>query len=295
LTRFEPLDRGVRAHLASHGGGAEIQATGRLLVAADGIHSAVRRALYPAEGPPHWNGAIMWRGVAEVAPFLDGRTMVMAGHTRQKFVCYPISDRASLPSRQQINFVAELRFDQSDLSEREDWNRAGRLEDFLPRFEDWHFGWLDVPALIRAAPRTFVYPMVDREPLPRWSYGPVTLLGDAAHPMYPIGSNGASQAILDARTLTGCLRYYPSDPERALARYEALRRDATAKIVYANREQGPEIGMQLVEDRAPGGFASLHDVVSPEELQRIADGYKSVAGFAIRELNDRPSLAEPTP
>jgi 2-polyprenyl-6-methoxyphenol hydroxylase-like FAD-dependent oxidoreductase len=293
LIGFEPLERGVRARFETQDGVAE--ATGRLLIAADGIHSAVRRALYPKEGPPRWNGAIMWRGVAEAEPFLDGRTMIMAGHTRQKFVCYPISDRASASSLRQINFVAELRFDQHDLGEREDWNKPGRLEDFMPRFENWHFDWLDVPALVRSAAETFVYPMVDRDPLPRWSFGPVTLLGDAAHPMYPIGSNGASQAILDARVLTGCLRYHASDPERGLDRYEAIRREATSKIVLSNREQGPEIGMQLVEDRAPEGFANLYDVVGAEELQQIADGYKKVAGFAIRELNDRPSLAEPTP
>jgi 2-polyprenyl-6-methoxyphenol hydroxylase-like FAD-dependent oxidoreductase len=127
------------------------------------------------------------------------------------------------------------------------------------------------------------------------SFGPITLLGDAAHPMYPIGSNGASQAILDARVLTGCLRHYRDDLERGLARYEAIRRPATSAIVFANRQQGPEAGMQLVEDRAPDGFARLHDVVSEQELQQIADKYKQVAGFAVAALNDRPSLAEPTP
>ena len=137
--------------------------------------------------------------------------------------------------------------------------------------------------------------MIDRDPLPRWSHGPITLLGDAAHPMYPIGSNGASQAILDARVLTGCLRHYRSDPERALARYDEIRREATAAIVLANRAQGPEASMQLVEDRAPSGFAQLHDVVSPAELQAIADRYKRVAGFAIAELNARGSLVDPTP
>jgi len=238
---------------------------------------------------------VMWRGVADAAPYMDGRTMIMAGHARQKFVCYPISDRAAVPGQQRINFVAEIRYDTTELTEREDWNKPGRLEDFLPVFESWHFDWLDVPALIRAAPETFVYPMVDRDPLPRWTFGPITLLGDAAHPMYPIGSNGASQAILDARVLTGCLRHYRNDLERGLQRYEAIRRPATSAIVFANREQGPEAGMQLVEDRAPNGFAKLHDVVSEAELQQIADKYKQVAGFAIAALNDRPSLAEPTP
>jgi 2-polyprenyl-6-methoxyphenol hydroxylase-like FAD-dependent oxidoreductase len=286
--------RGVRAHFAERGGASpHTSAEGRLLIAADGIHSAARRAFYPDEGPPRWNGAVMWRGVAEAGQVLDGNTMIMAGHSRQKFVCYPIGRaRGGLHL---INFVAELRFEATELQEREDWNKPGKLADFLPVFEDWHFDWLDVPALIRAAPLTYVYPMVDRDPLPRWSHGPVTLLGDAAHPMYPIGSNGASQAILDARVLTGCLRHYQSDPERGLTRYDEIRREATSAIVLANRVQGPEASMQLVEDRAPDGFADLHDVVSRDELQAIADRYKQVAGFSIAELNARAPLADPTP
>ena len=163
----------------------------------------------------------------------DGRTMVWAGHPLQKFVMYPLID---LPEgRQQLNFIAELRTDETELLEREDWNRPGDLADFLPQFEGWKFPWLDVPALIASAPGTFLFPMVDRDPVDRWSFGKITLLGDAAHPMSPIGSNGASQAILDARTITGCLLSYPGDIERALHRYDEVRRPATSAIVLANR------------------------------------------------------------
>ncbi len=278
--------RGVHVSFGERGSDA------RLLVAADGIHSTARRSLYPGEGPPRWNGSIMWRGVAELAPMLDGRTMIMAGHTRQKFVAYPI--RAARDGRQTLNFVAELRGDGGSLAEREDWSKPGRLDDFLPAFADWRFGWLDVPALIRGAGEVWVYPMIDRDPLARWSFGPVTLLGDAAHPMYPIGSNGASQAILDARVLTGCLRHHSDDPERALARYDEIRRAATSEIVLANRAQGPEAAMQLVEDRAPEGFARIEDVVGAEELAAIAEKYKRLAGFSVAELNARASLAAPT-
>jgi 2-polyprenyl-6-methoxyphenol hydroxylase-like FAD-dependent oxidoreductase len=217
--------------------------------------------------------------------------MIMSGHAGQKFVCYPI---AACGARQSLNFVAELRFDAREQGEREDWSRPGRFEDFLPRFSGWRFDWLDVPELIRSAGSVWVYPMVDRDPLPRWSTGPVTLLGDAAHPMYPIGSNGASQAILDARVLTGCLRHYEGAPERGLARYDEIRRAATSEIVLANRRQGPEAAMQLVEDRAPDGFARISDVVSEAELAAIAESYKRVAGFSIAELNARASLAAPT-
>jgi 2-polyprenyl-6-methoxyphenol hydroxylase-like FAD-dependent oxidoreductase len=295
LQRFELRSGGVEAVFCNRTTGAELLvARGRALIAADGIHSAARRSLFPGEGPPRWNGAIMWRGLVERSPILDGHTMVMAGHTRQKFVCYPISDGNTNAERQSINFVAELRYDTTDLEDLVDWDRKGELSDVLPAFEGWRFDWLDVSDILCAAKEIWVYPMVDRDPLPRWSHGPVSLLGDAAHPMYPIGSNGASQAILDARVLAGCLRHYATDLPRGLQRYEEIRRPPTAAIVLANREQGPEVAMQLVEDRAPEGFGRLEDVVSSEELRAIADKYKRLAGFAIAELNSRPSLIQPT-
>jgi 5-methylphenazine-1-carboxylate 1-monooxygenase len=295
LTSFDARPgASVRMRFADRVTGREIQpAEGRVLIACDGIHSAVRRLFYPKEGRPCWNGAIMWRGVAEVDQVLDGHTMIMAGHPQTKFVCYPIAP-GTRPGQQLVNFIAERRFDDGQLPEREDWNRPGRLEDFLPAFETFRFPWLDVPALIRAAARTWVFPMVDRDPLPRWTHGPVTLLGDAAHPMYPVGSNGASQAILDARVLTGCLRHYRDDPERALQRYDDIRRPATANIVLSNRRQGPEASMQVVEQRAPNGFSRLEDVVTTAELQAITEQYKKLAGFSVAELNARGSLADPT-
>jgi 5-methylphenazine-1-carboxylate 1-monooxygenase len=261
-----------------------------LVVAADGIHSAARRQRYPAEGPLHWNGSLLWRGVAEVEPVLDGRTMVWAGHPEQKFVGYPIAD---LPDgRQTFNFIAELRRPDSDLAAAEDWNRSGSLDDFLPEFAGWDFGWLDVPSLVRAAPETYLFPMVDRDPVDRWTFGRSTLLGDAAHPMYPIGSNGASQAILDARVLAGCLRRHPDDVAEALTRYEAARRPATAAIVNANRGLGPEVPMLLVEQRAPEGFSDIADVISPDEIDRVTEDYRTTAGFSLARLRESASLLE---
>jgi 2-polyprenyl-6-methoxyphenol hydroxylase-like FAD-dependent oxidoreductase len=260
------------------------------VVAADGIHSTARALRYPDEGPLKWNGSLLWRGVAEIDPVLDGRTMVWAGHPEQKFVGYPIAD---LPDgRQVFNFIAELRRPGSDLAAREDWNRTGSLEDFLPAFADWQFGWLDVPSIVRAAPETFLFPMVDRDPIPRWTFGRSTLLGDAAHPMYPIGSNGASQAILDARVLAGCLRHDGNDVASALARYEAVRGPATAAIVEANRGFGPELPMLLVEQRAPHGFDDIATVITPEEIAEVTEGYRRTAGFSLAALAQGASLID---
>jgi 2-polyprenyl-6-methoxyphenol hydroxylase-like FAD-dependent oxidoreductase len=263
---------------------------GDVVVAADGIHSALRAQRHPNEGPPIWNRRVLWRGITEAEPYLGGRTMVMAGHASQKFVCYPIDPATSARGRSLINWIAELRFPEGPEWRREDWNRAGRVEDFLPRFEDWRFPWLDVPAIIRGAGQVFEYPMVDRDPLERWTFGRTTLLGDAAHAMYPIGSNGASQAILDARTLAFQLATQPT-PEAALAAYEGERRPPTTGLVLANRGEGPERVMQMAEDRAPRGFARVTEVIPQAELEAVAEGYKRVAGFDVEALNARASLS----
>ena len=212
--------------------------------------------------------------------------MIMAGHEFQKFVCYPIEPPGP-DGLQTINWIAELKYRDRPALAREDWNKEGRLDDYLPAFESWDFGWLDCPALIRGAATTFEFPMVDRDPLPRWSHGRVTLVGDAAHPMYPIGSNGASQAILDARVLAWRLAT-GSDPLEALTRYEAERRPATSQLVLANRRNGPERVMQMAHERAPDGFReSVHEALSAEELAASAREYKLVAGFDKDTLNTR--------
>ncbi len=286
LASFAQQDDGtVEARFIDRRTGAPVTAeTAGLLIGADGIHSAVRAALYPDEGSPKWNGAILWRATTPGAPFLTGRSMFMAGHARQKFVAYPIAPDADASGRLLINWIAELRFEPTALAHREDWNRRGDLTDFLPAFADWRFDWLDIPALIRCAEAVYEYPMVDRDPLGRWSVGHVTLLGDAAHPMYPVGSNGASQAILDARALADALAA-SADIPTALAIYEGQRRPATARITLSNRQQGPERVMQIVEERAPQGFDDLDAVISRAELEAIAAEYKQIAGFDRDALN----------
>lgn len=289
LASFTDTPKGVSASFIDKATGKDAGTyNGSLLIAADGIHSAVRAKLYPDEGPPIWNGRILWRGVTESDAFLSGRTMIMAGHESLKFVCYPISDR--LPNGKfHINWIAERYFPPNHQWRREDYNRAAKLDEFLPWFEDWRFDWLDVPGLIRNCEHAYEYPLVDRDPLDRWTFGHVTLLGDAAHPMYPIGSNGASQAILDARVLTRDI-VAQGETVAALEAYEAERRPVTTELVRLNRRNGPEQVMQLVEERAPGGFNIVTDVLSRQELEDVANTYKRVAGFQVDALNAKPPI-----
>lgn len=256
--------------------GSRVTVEADVLVGADGIHSTLRRLRYPDEGLPRYGGRILWRATSRAKPFMTGASMIMAGHQDRKFVCYPI-DRPGADGLQTINWIAELTVDQ--MPERENWNKEGDKADFAGAFADWTFDWLDVPGLIADADKVFEFPLVDRDPLPAWTFGVTTLLGDAAHPMYPIGSNGASQGILDADALVRALAEH-ADPAAALRAYETERLPATAKIVLANRGNGPEICMQLAEERAPDGFARIEDVFAEGELEAIAARYKAVAGFS---------------
>ncbi|WP_299868578.1 flavin-dependent oxidoreductase [uncultured Roseobacter sp.] len=269
-----------------------VDAKARLIIAADGIHSALRHQMYPEEGPPIWGGAVLWRGTTQAAPFLGGADMILAGHDSQRFVAYPITPPIPDTGQATINWIAELRIDPAQGWRKEDWNRQANLAEFLPAFEAWRFEWLDVPALIRRAEAVYEYPMVDRDPVDRWTQGPVTLMGDAAHPTYPVGSNGASQAIIDARTLGACLKEH-GIAEKALLAYEAAIRPRTTAVTLANRVAGPDAILQLVEDRCGGEFDDIETVVPRAELAAHSAKYKSLAGFDVAALNAQPPLIGP--
>src|ERR1700760_4852074 len=294
LCNWTETASGVRADFIDRASGESTGShDGSLLSAAAGIHPAARKKLYPQEGPPIWNGRVLWRGITKSDRFLSGRTMIMAGHEILKFVCYSISKQPDANGKFDINWVAERHMPPTYQWRREDYNRTARLEEFLPWFKDWKFDWLDVPGLIENCPHAYEYPLVDRDPLERWTFGPVTLMGDAAHPMYPIGSNGASQAILDARVLTREILAHGPTP-KAFVGYEAERRPATTDLVMLNRRNGPEQVMQLVEERAPDGYKVVTDVLSRQELEDIAANYKRVAGFQVEALNAKPPIVQAT-
>lgn len=273
----------VTARFATAAGPVDVEAD--VLVGAGGIHSALRALRYPEDGAPAWSGLTLWRGTAVVPTFLDGRTMIMAGDGDQKFVAYPLA-AAGADGRQRVNFIAERR---GAGSPDADWNRAVDPAPIVELFRDWTYEWLDVPAAIASADEILEYPMVDRDALPRWSFGRTTLLGDAAHAMYPNGSNGGSQAIIDARTLAYQLASAGS-VEQALTAYDGARRPATARLLDMTRQTGPERVMLIARERAPEGFADIHDVIPADELAQIAADYKRAAGFHPDALNERSSL-----
>ena len=263
-------------------------ASGSCVIGCDGIHSTIRKQLFPGEGPPAYQGINMWRGVTRMKPFLTGASMAVAGWLEVgKMVIYPIRNELDARDRQLINWVAEI---QSPRNVMQDWNLGGRIEDFYPTFRDWRFDWLDCAAMIRDAEQVLEYPMVDRNPLPWWTRGRVTLLGDAAHPMYPRGSNGAGQAIIDARTLTGCLARN-RDVEKALKEYETTRLKAANDLVLMNRANPPDAVLREVWQRSGDKpFARIEDVISNAEMVALSENYKKVAGFEREALASRGSL-----
>src|SRR5664279_2384768 len=278
----EQDDSGVTVNFSDGPGGSQRSTVrGRVAIACDGINSAVRKQFFPGEGEPRYSGVNMWRGVTRWKPILSGASMVRAGWlSHGKMVIYPIR-HAGADGLQLINWVAEI---ETPVYRKRDWNRPGSLDDFMPAFADWHFDWLDVPAFIRAADHVLEFPMVDQDPLPRWSFGRATLLGDAAHPMVPRGSNGAGQAILDARALTSALLEH-QDPAAALASYEKQRLEATTRIVLTNRTNPPDAILREVFERTHDRpFVKIDDVICREELLALSEGYKKIAGYSKEAL-----------
>jgi 2-polyprenyl-6-methoxyphenol hydroxylase-like FAD-dependent oxidoreductase len=261
---------------------------GDVLIGADGLYSAVRAQLHPQEPPLRWGGVMMWRGMAEGDPFLSGASLAIAGsNAARKFVAYPVARRGG--GRVLINWVAEAQLGPGagSAASRADWNRGARLTDVLPWFADWKFGWLDIPELVISSERILEYPMVDRDPLPSWGAGRVTLAGDAAHPMYPVGSNGAAQAIIDARVLAASLASSPASPADGLRAYEAVRRPVTERLVLANRDMPADRVLHEVSLRAPDGFDRIEDVLSAGELSAIGQAYRSTTLEDVDALNSR--------
>jgi 5-methylphenazine-1-carboxylate 1-monooxygenase len=285
LGAFSQDEGGVSAYFFDRAGRHVHTSRGDILIGADGIHSSVRNKLFPNEGPPCWNGIMLWRGATEWPAFLTGRSMIVAGGMRAKVVVYPIAE-GWRPGVKLTNWAVAVRLGDgsSPPPRREDWSRPGSREELMPHVERFSIPHLNVSQLIEQTPEFWEYPMCDRDPLPRWTHGRVTLLGDAAHPMYPVGSNGASQAILDARCLADNL-VAAEHPVQALVSYERERLPKTAEIVRSNRTGGPEGVIDAVEELAPNGFTDIDKVLSHEDRAAIVRGYAKKAGFSPDKLS----------
>jgi 5-methylphenazine-1-carboxylate 1-monooxygenase len=254
-----------------------------VMIGADGINSEVRRQLFPNEGAPIYSENVLYRGVSRMKQFLNGQSMAMIGSLKQKMVVYPIEPTPDANGDYVINWVGNIKEGRSRLTER-DWNRQADQERLINLYQDWQFDWLNVPEMISLSPAVYEFPMSDRNPLERWSHGRVTLLGDAAHPMYPIGSNGASQAIIDADAITESLKSF-IDPTEALQDYDKARVPATAKVVLQNRAKGPDEIMDMMAEWFPNGFSP--EEIPHDKLAAVMDNYKTVAGFDIQSLNQK--------
>lgn len=281
LSRFEQDENGVTVFFEDKDTGETVHTeTADLLIGADGINSVVRKQLYPNEGPPVYSENVLYRGTTRMKPFLNGKSMVMIGSLKQKMVAYPISKPDS-NGEVLMNWVGNLKEGKSKLTAR-DWNRRADQKRLVETYKNWVFDWLDVKKMVEEADGVYEFPMSDRNPLEQWSFGRVTLLGDAAHPMYPIGSNGASQAILDAEFIAECLQK-EENVVTALMAYDIERRPATSKVVLQNRKKGPDQIMDMMEEWYPEGFSP--EEVPHEKLKAVMDNYRKVAGFDKETLN----------
>jgi 2-polyprenyl-6-methoxyphenol hydroxylase-like FAD-dependent oxidoreductase len=266
--------------------------TGTLLIGADGIHSAIRAQMHPGQPPIHWGGAIMWRGTTRARPIRTGSSFVGLGTHRQRMVIYPISHPDPDTGLANINWIAEVTVDPEQGWQSAGWFKPVEIGSFLHHFEGWRYDWLDVPALIAGADIAYENPMIDRDPIPSWVDGPVALMGDAAHAMYPTGSNGASQAIVDARELGAALLAHGVTPA-ALKAYDDKLAGPVGEVVLRNRGAGPFGLLNLVDERCGGSFENIDDVIPPEERAAFMAGYKAAAGFAIETLNAAPPTIAP--
>ena len=292
VTGYERNTDGSVTALIQRGDGTQLREQGAILIAADGIHSAIRATMHPDQPPIHWGGAIMWRGTTLGKPIRSGASFVGLGTHRQRVVLYPISQPDPVTGLAVINWIAEVVVDKEDGRYSNGWFRPVQVEDFAHHFANWTYDWLDVPDLLRRSDVAYENPMIDRDPVPSWQDGPVALMGDAAHAMYPTGSNGASQAIMDARHL-GAAMLQHGVSEAALREYDHRFCGPISELVLRNRGAGPFGLLNIVDERCGGEFDNIDDVVPPEERNAFMERYKAAAGFAIEQLNNAPSTITP--
>jgi len=268
--------------------GSVAQERGTLLIAADGIHSRIRAQMHPDQPPIHWGGGVMWRGTVRGKPLRTASSFVGLGTHRHRMVIYPISPVAE-DGTALINWIAEVTLDNSGGWPDDAWFRAVEVDEFVHHFDQYRYDWLDVPTMLRAADCAYENPMIDRDPVPTWVDGRVALMGDAAHAMYPTGSNGASQAIIDARVIGAQMLAHGVTPA-ALAAYDAQLCGPVSQLVLRNRGAGPFGLLNLLDKRCGGVFDDIEAVLPEAERAEFLAGYRAAAGFAVETLNAAPPI-----
>ncbi|NQV66296.1 MAG: flavin-dependent oxidoreductase [SAR86 cluster bacterium] len=291
VTGYQNTDAGVMVSVSTTTG-ETLEVAGSLLIAADGLHSTIRAQMHPQQPPIHWGGAVMWRGTTQGVPIRSGASFVGLGTHRQRIVFYPISPADPTTGLALINWIAEVTMDNAQGWTQGDWNKQAELADFIHHFEDWNYAWVDIQAMLRGAQDVYEYPMIDRDPVPTWVDNHVVLLGDAAHVMYPTGSNGASQAIVDARVLGAAIAEYGINA-KALAAFNEQLCESISAVVLRNRGAGPFAILNELDKRCGGLFDNIEDVFPKVERQAMMAQYKAAAGFAIEALNAAPEILAP--
>jgi 2-polyprenyl-6-methoxyphenol hydroxylase-like FAD-dependent oxidoreductase len=266
--------------------GSRFQISGRLLIGADGIHSAVRAQMHPDQPPIHWGGAIMWRGTVRAKPLRTESSFIGLGTHQHRMVIYPISKPAA-DGTVLTNWIAELTVDRNEGWLGNNWFKEVPIESFAHHFESFRYDWLDVPTMLNKSECGYMNPMIDRDPVATWVDGPVALMGDAAHAMYPTGSNGASQAIVDARVIGAAILTRGLTPD-ALKLYDNQLCKKVSELVLRNRLAGPFGLLDILNDRCGGVFENIDTIIPLEERNEFMSKYKAAAGFAIEALNEAP-------
>jgi 2-polyprenyl-6-methoxyphenol hydroxylase-like FAD-dependent oxidoreductase len=292
LLGYEQTSDSITAHFEDRASGTTVDVDGAVLIGADGLRSVARRQLFPDEGEPVWGGAVLWRGTSLGEPIRSGASFTLVGNLEQRFVHYPIGPVDPETGLQRQNWIAELTFDPDQGWDAASWNQTVDPAVFVPAFAEWDFEWLDIPALVGRAEQVWEYPMVDRDPAPTWLDGRMALIGDAAHVMYPVGSNGASQAIVDARVLGAAFVEHGVGPD-ALAAYEERLHEDVSALVLRNRNAGPIAILGEVDERCGGVFDDIDDVIPRPEIEAFMARYKQAAGFAMDALNEAPPTIAP--
>lgn len=293
VTGYRNHDHGERVDgagvtvLAQTRDGEALTFAGSVLIAADGINSTVRAQMYPDQPPVHWNGALLWRGTTPGVPTRTGASFVGLGTFEQRIIFYPISHPDPETGLAEINWIAEATFDNSEGWTEGDWTRQVEPSEFVPHFDDWNFDWIDIRAMLSGSDVVYEYPMIDRDPVPTWVDGNTVLLGDAAHAMYPTGSNGASQAIVDARVLGAAMIEHGVNAAALRAFDDQLCEEISA-LVLRNRGAGPFGLLKMIDERSDGEFDDIDSVIPAEERSEFMRRYQEAAGFAKDRLNAAP-------